>query len=1321
MFESLAHRRSDIEKEKISFLISVITAAVIMVGSTAIGLSYLASFEQQKLRLIETAQGEARLIEMVAEHVHQKSSGKDPEVAFNEILDRIVKAHKGYSGFGKTGEFTLAKLVGNQIAFLLSHRRNDQDEPKLVAFDSQLAEPMRNALKGESGSIIVLDYRGVRVLAAYEPVEWQGRRVGIVAKMDLSEIRAPFARAGLISALCAFIIVGFGAYVFRWLTAPAVLALGEGSKLGRAEYWLALTCGVLAILIFLLDITIPLGVAGGVPYVAPVLISLWSARRYFTIAMATVASLLTIAGLFLSPEGGDIWVALINRFLAISIIWVAAFLALLQREARYKALDSARKLEEVQKIAHVGSWAWNVDTNEVEWSDEIFRIFGRKPDELQPTYDAYLEVIHPDDRKAVTSALEDSFNNNADYNIEHRIVMPDNEVRHVHEYGFLYRDKANRPQRMVCAVHDLTERKRTEENLRRKTILFQLLQELAVATNEVSTLDEALKICLEKVCAYTGWPIGHLYLCDQENKLFPTETWSLSDQGRFKQFIDVTMEMNSMSGMELPGRVLRDGKPHWVFDLANEKDCLRSDVAIDVGIKGAFAFPVMEGKQVVAVLEFFSLETSGPDSMLMEIITNLGALLGRVTERKRAEERIKASEARYSAIFDQASDAIVLVDPKDGKTIEFNDLAHQRLGYTREEFAKISVPDYEVNESPEEVAEHIEKLVKEGSDIFETRHRTKSGELRDILVNTRFIDIGPEKYILATYSDITERKEAEEQLMLAALVYENAAEGVMVTDADGIIQHVNPSFTRITGYSSEEVIGKSPSLLKSGRHDETFYGEMWLSLKEKDNWHGDIWNRSKKGVPYLVRENITAIKDSEGKVYRYASVFHDITELNRNEEEIKYQAYHDLLTGLPNRWLFNDRLKQAIGRAARDEKKFALLFVDIDDFKKVNDNYSHHSGDLLIQGVGMRLTACVRDTDTVSRYAGDEFVIIIENVKGEKDVASVAAKIIDSIADPYSYQGKNIHSTVSVGIAMYPADGKTEEELVRNADLAMYHVKDGSKNNYSFFTKTLDEKATRLYELEYRMRAGVERDEFIAYYQPKVSLVDGSITGLEALARWNSDGNLVVNPDFFIPLAEDNGLIVQIGERILFSACEQLKTWQEMGWPDLVVSVNISVRQLERGSFPEVLRATLASTGLRAESLCLEVTETTIMKDMTKALATLHEIKKMGINISLDDFGTGYSSLSHVRKFPIDELKIDRFFVMTIPESQEDMAMVSTIVAMARNLNLRVVAEGVETRAQMEFLRSIGCDEIQGYLFGPPVAAKDMETALSEGRKLVIE
>ena len=599
--------------------------------------------------------------------------------------------------------------------------------------------------------------------------------------------------------------------------------------------------------------------------------------------------------------------------------------------------------------------------------------------------------------------------------------------------------------------------------------------------------------------------------------------------------------------------------------------------------------------------------------------------------------------------------------------------------------------------------------------IVEPYHQA-GGALRWVLTNKVPLrdSSGMVTGILGTIQDISERKEAEERLKIAATVFESAMEGVMVTGADRSIQYVNPSFTRITGFSAEEAIGNTPKILRSGRHSKAFYEAMWKELVENGKWQGEIWNRRKDGQPYLVRQNITARRDAEGVTTQYVSVFHDITLLKQSEEEIKYQAYHDLLTGLPNRSLFNDRLKQSIARASRDRHRLAVLFIDIDNFKRVNDNFGHFVGDLLIQGVGMRLTACVRETDSVSRYAGDEFAIIMENVKDDQSVSSVATKINEALAEPYVFQGKNIESTVSIGVAIYPADGNTGEELIKNADLAMYHVKDQTKNSFSFFTQVMNEQATRRYDLESRMREALVNDEFVVYYQPKVSMATGKITSMEALVRWNPPDGSMIFPDEFIPLAESTGLIVPIGERVLLGACEQLKTWHDKGYTALKVSVNISPRQLETPNFLSVVKTTLAVADINPSSLLLEVTETGLMRDLDLALATLDELKKLGVKISMDDFGTGYSSLSHLRQFPIEELKIDKQFIKNISSNSDDTAIVTAIISMARSLNLRVVAEGVETEVQRQFLRDAGCDETQGYMYSRPIPAEEMEALLEK-------
>lgn len=561
------------------------------------------------------------------------------------------------------------------------------------------------------------------------------------------------------------------------------------------------------------------------------------------------------------------------------------------------------------------------------------------------------------------------------------------------------------------------------------------------------------------------------------------------------------------------------------------------------------------------------------------------------------------------------------------------------------------------------------------------------------------------------------RKESEAKLKLSAMVFENAMEGVIVTDSAGVIQFVNQAFAEITGFGEKEAIGQTPRLVKSNRQDKKFYEKMWGDLLKTGRWQGEVWNRRKNSELFIVQQSINAIKDSDGKTTEYVSVFHDITEAKQDEEEIKYQAYHDLLTGLPNRSLFNDRLKQTIGRAEREKQKVALLFIDVDDFKNINDNFGHLVGDLLLQGIAMRLTTCVRETDTVARYSGDEFVVIMDNIKEAQAVASVAENILESLSEPYMHHGKNIISTVSIGIAMYPTDGESGEALLKNADLAMYHIKDNRKNSFSFFTESLNEQATRRYELEVRLREAIERDEFTVYYQPKISLSSGKINSMEALVRWKTDGNLIL-PSEFIPLAEDTGLIFPIGEFVLVSACEQLKIWHDMGYKYLSVSVNISTRQFDKGDLLDVVKSAITSTGLNAASLRLEITETAIMKELESALLTLDQIKKMGVNISLDDFGTGYSSLSHLRVLPIDELKIDRIFIMNIPDNLDDSAIVATIISMAQSLKLSVVAEGVETRDQLDFLREAGCDEMQGYLFSRPVPAGEMEKLLKDGKTL---
>ncbi len=459
---------TDLGEEKLAYLVSVMAAISLAIIVFATGILYFVSFEQTRERLVETVKSQARLIEAIVDFDVKYSSRGDPEGAFESTLSQIVKAHNSYKGFGKTGEFTLARLEGDQIIFLLSHRHYDMDKPKPVPLDSKTAEPMRRALKGESGSLSGLDYRGEMVLAAFEPVKWTDQPIGIVAKIDLSEIRSPFVKAGLLTLLLAIVVIGFGVFIIiRITTSPSGMDPGVSYEdKPEKEYWPIIASIFLAGCIFLLDISSKLGIAGGVPYVALFLISLRSPTRYMIISMGILGTLLTIIGFFFSPSGAEMWVVLVNRFFAIFAIWIAALLTLYNKETEIVALDNARKLEEAQRIAHIGSWNWDIRTNKINWSGEVYRIFGTDPEKFDPSYDSLFDLVHPDDRGFVTAAVDGAVKGGADYDMEYRIIKQDDKAeRIVHSKGIVHRSESGEPLSMTGSVHDVTERKLAEKEL----------------------------------------------------------------------------------------------------------------------------------------------------------------------------------------------------------------------------------------------------------------------------------------------------------------------------------------------------------------------------------------------------------------------------------------------------------------------------------------------------------------------------------------------------------------------------------------------------------------------------------------------------------------------------------------------------------------------------------------------------------------------------------------------------------------------------------------------------------------------------------------
>jgi diguanylate cyclase (GGDEF)-like protein/PAS domain S-box-containing protein len=565
--------------------------------------------------------------------------------------------------------------------------------------------------------------------------------------------------------------------------------------------------------------------------------------------------------------------------------------------------------------------------------------------------------------------------------------------------------------------------------------------------------------------------------------------------------------------------------------------------------------------------------------------------------------------------------------------------------------------------------------------------------------------------------DVSERRQAEARLRQAAKVFESTTEGVVITDLGGKVLAVNHAFGEITGYGAEEALGQNPRMLKSGRHDSAFYQAMWASILKTGSWQGEIWNRRKNGETYPEWLTINTVLDEQRQAVNYVGVFTDISQLKRSEAQLEHMAHHDPLTDLPNRLLLIARLDHAMQRAQRDGTAVAVLFVDLDRFKTVNDSLGHPVGDRLLQEVARVLAHCVRAEDTVARLGGDEFVVMLEGLSDTDFASGVAQKILAALAKPIELDGQTLYIGASIGISLYPSDGDDPATLLKNADAAMYRSKDDGRNVFRYYSAELTRSARERLSLEAGLRQAIKEQQFILYYQPQIDVASGALVGAEALIRWQHPQSGLISPLRFIPLAEETGLILPLGEWVLTTACEQLKAWLDAGMPTLTLAVNLSPRQFRQPDLAHRIRAILDAAELDPAHLELEITEGAIMEQGEGAVATLHALKDLGVRLAIDDFGTGYSSLAYLRRFPIDILKIDQSFMRDIPRDVHAMEIAATIVSMARNLHLHVLAEGVENEEQLAFLQLHGCDAFQGYLFSPPVPAVEFQRFLERGQR----
>jgi diguanylate cyclase (GGDEF)-like protein/PAS domain S-box-containing protein len=715
-------------------------------------------------------------------------------------------------------------------------------------------------------------------------------------------------------------------------------------------------------------------------------------------------------------------------------------------------------------------------------------------------------------------------------------------------------------------------------------------------------------------------------------------------------------------------------------------------------------------------IERWVLESGQPVARGGDAAFWIDGIISDISERKHNEVRIEALLAEQGAVLDNV--VFGIVQERDLRVVSTNRRFDELFGYAEGELVGESIsvlfPSHAMYEQGIAASGPI---LASGADFSDEHlYRRRDGSLFMCQVSGRALDPErPDDGSIWVYADVTERRQAEEKLRLSATVLEHIADGVMVIDVHGRIVATNPAYTQITGYTEIEAVGTQSGLTRAkprlggagSGHDQEFYDALWGDLAETGFWRGELWSMRKNGEVYLEWLTVSAVRDDDDTVTHYVCVFSDITKLKESQEKLDHLAHHDPLTGLPNRLLFHDRLQHAMVRSARACSQLAVLFIDLDRFKNVNDTLGHQVGDELLKHVANALSGCLRDGDTLARLGGDEFIVLLEDVDGERGARLVAEKLMRLFEQPVLVSSYELFVTGSVGISLFPQDGADLNHLIRNADVAMYQAKARGRNGYAFYAPSMEGEGLERLRLEALLRRSIEKNEIWLAYQPQVEIDSGRLIGVEALVRWNSPELGQVAPGRFIPLAEETGFINQLGSWVLEQACRQVVRWDLAGLYVPKIAVNLSARQFDRGGLAGTVERVLRETGLAPNRLQLEVTESVIM-NTGDAMQYINDLHAIGVELAIDDFGTGYSSLAYLKRLPVQTLKIDRSFIKDISTDPNDEAIAIAIIQLGKSMNLAVIAEGVETGEQAAFLLRHGCRRAQGYLYARPLPPEQL-------------
>lgn len=754
------------------------------------------------------------------------------------------------------------------------------------------------------------------------------------------------------------------------------------------------------------------------------------------------------------------------------------------------------------------------------------------------------------------------------------------------------------------------------------------------------------------------------------------------------------------------------------------------DLFLKSGVKSVLNVPLFDGGDLYGFLGFTDHETHMDwPSEALAIVKTAGQIIMSAVERKRTHDELEASREDYRTIIDAAGDIIFVCDIDTGRFMDVNNKLCVICGMTREEMLKRSLKEFCAKSPPNDyktLRNQLKEWTGEQSITFDLHLWDTSGQELWYEAKIRRALVGGSESMLGVARNVTTRKVTDDAYRIQVSAINAATDQIVITDTDGGIEFVNPAFERETGYTMKEVIGRNLGSMFTSERDDSICDGLWAMIRAGGSFHGETMSSRKDGSLYVEDIAITPIMDDSGQVERFIAFKRNVTDKKVRERKLDHMAHHDPLTGLPNRLLFSDRLSQKLAHARYTHGSLAVMFLDLDRFKQINDTLGHDVGDMLLKEVGCRLRGILRDADTVARIGGDEFTVMAVDVKEPDDAAVIAKKILSSFAVPFVLGEHKLKISTSIGISMFPRDGEDVESMLRNADAAMYKAKENGRGTYRFSVESLNADALEKRDLIDSMKRALEVGEgFSLNYQPRIDLNSGAVLGVEALLRLKHPGLGTLSPAKFIPVAEEAGLMAPICDWVLYAACARNKSWQEKELPFMPISVNLSPDQLRQNGLSLSIKRTLTETGLEARYLDLEVPESIIMEDPASASAALMKLKRIGLNIVIDDF-TGECGLDMLKNIPADTLKIDLNLIKGIEESEENAEAVGLIVSNAHSLNIKVVAEGVETIEQLQILRSLGCDGIQGYFISRPLPPEEfadflLETSrLSETRDFII-